>query len=91
MGWASYWPLLNVHSAPPPAFFMISFGSIVHSNFKMLSTIEPAASSANGRIRRDRNLHVGRKAEIRPAAEKSRDYSPIESTDQWGMLGYYSG
>src|ERR1700730_12619820 len=45
MGGQSYWPLSNVHSAPPPDFFMISFGSIVHSNFEMLSTIEPAAPS----------------------------------------------
>jgi hypothetical protein len=35
-GWASYWPLSNVHSAPPPDF----------SNFEMLSTIEPAAPSS---------------------------------------------
>jgi hypothetical protein len=35
-GWASYWQ----------TFFMISFGSIVHSNFEMLSTIEPAAPSS---------------------------------------------
>ena len=30
----------NLHSAPPPAFFMIWFGSIVYSNFEMLSMIE---------------------------------------------------
>src|SRR3984893_10599910 len=45
MGGQSYWPVSNVHSAPSPAFFMISFGSIEHSNFEMLSTIEPAAPS----------------------------------------------
>ena len=46
-GWLlmSYWPTSNLHSAPPPAFFMISFGSIVHSNLEMLSTIDPAAPS----------------------------------------------
>ena len=41
----SYWPGSNVHCAPFPAFFMISFGSIVQSNFEMLSTMEPAAPS----------------------------------------------
>ena len=132
-GWASYWPLSNVHSAPPPVFFMISFGSIVHSNFKMLSTIEPAAPSDEApavrpvaltsfasrpvkvrlRLPKVRSqvravmstllvlqttesavteiFVLGVKAEIRPAAEKSGDYSPIESADRWGMLGYYSG
>jgi hypothetical protein len=35
----------DVHSAQPRAFFMISFGSVEHSNFEMLSTIEPAAPS----------------------------------------------
>ena len=46
-GWLlmSYWPTSNLHSAPPPAFFMISFGSIVHSTLEMLSTIDPAAPS----------------------------------------------
>jgi hypothetical protein len=56
---------------------MISFGSIEHSNFEMLSTIEPAAPSDEA-----------------PAVSppKSRAiYSLIKSTDQWGMLGYYSG
>jgi hypothetical protein len=41
----TYWPISNLHSAPPPTFFMISFGSIVHSNLEMLSTIDPAAPS----------------------------------------------
>src|ERR1700730_16769016 len=41
----SYWPVSNVHSAPTPSFFLISFGSIMHSNFEMFSTIDPAAPS----------------------------------------------
>src|SRR5262249_40156526 len=38
-----YCPVSKLHSAPPPAFCMISFGSIVQRNLKMLSMLEPAA------------------------------------------------
>src|SRR5262245_6013197 len=40
-----YCPVSKLQSAPPPAFCMISFGSIVHRNFEMLSMLEPAAPS----------------------------------------------
>ena len=38
-----YCPVSKVQFAPPPAFCMISFGSIVQRNFEMLSMLEPAA------------------------------------------------
>src|SRR5215470_8999853 len=41
----SYCPVSKLHCAPPPAFCMISFGSIVHRNLEMLSMLEPAAPS----------------------------------------------
>jgi len=52
----SYWPVSNVHSAPTPSFFLISFGSIVHSNFEMFSTIDPAAPSDEASARKTRRL-----------------------------------
>src|SRR5262245_3101160 len=41
-----YCPASKVQVAPPPAFCMISFGSIVHRNLEMASMLEPAAPSA---------------------------------------------
>ena len=41
----SYCPVSKLHCAPPPAFCMISFGSIVHRNLETLSMLEPAAPS----------------------------------------------
>jgi hypothetical protein len=38
-------PVSNVQSAPPPAFCLMTIGSIVHSSFVTLSIIEPAAPS----------------------------------------------
>src|SRR5712671_3349886 len=40
-----YCPVSKLQFAPPPAFCMISFGSIVHRNFEMVSMLEPAAPS----------------------------------------------
>jgi hypothetical protein len=40
-----YCPVSNVQSAPPPAFCLMTVGSIVHSSFVMLSIIDPAAPS----------------------------------------------
>src|SRR5215467_14830678 len=38
-------PVSKLHCAPPPAFCMISFGSIVQRNLETLSMLEPAAPS----------------------------------------------
>jgi hypothetical protein len=38
-----YCPVSKLHSAPPPVFCMISFGSIVHRKLEMLAILEPAA------------------------------------------------
>lgn len=40
-----YCPVSNVQSAPPPAFWVMTIGSIVHSSFMMLAVIVPAAPS----------------------------------------------
>src|SRR5262245_24453643 len=40
-----YCPVSKLHCAPPPAFCMISFGSIVQRSLEMLSMLEPAAPS----------------------------------------------
>src|SRR5215471_14985563 len=40
-----YCPVSKLHCAPPPAFCMISFGSIVQRNLETLSMLEPAAPS----------------------------------------------
>jgi hypothetical protein len=40
----TYCAISKVQSAPPPAFRMISFGSIVHRNLVTLSMLEPAAA-----------------------------------------------
>src|SRR5262249_58200030 len=40
-----YCPVSKLHCAPPPAFCMISFGSIVHRSLETLSMLEPAAPS----------------------------------------------
>jgi hypothetical protein len=41
----SYCPVSKLHSAPPPAFCMISFGSSVQRSLETLSMLEPAAPS----------------------------------------------
>src|SRR5215831_7231951 len=41
----SYCPVSKLHCTPPPAFCMISFGSIVHRSLVTLSMLEPAAPS----------------------------------------------
>jgi hypothetical protein len=41
----TYCPVSKLHCAPPPAFCMISLGSIVQRNLEMLSMLEPAAPS----------------------------------------------
>src|SRR5262249_30648400 len=41
----SYCPVSKLHCAPPPAFCMTSFGSIVHRSLETLSMLEPAAPS----------------------------------------------
>src|SRR5262245_14566719 len=46
IGEDGYCPVSKVQSAPPPAFCIISFGSIVHRNLVTLSMLEPAAPSA---------------------------------------------
>src|SRR6516164_11799201 len=40
-----YCPVSKLHCAPPPAFCMISFGSIVQRSLETLSMLEPAAPS----------------------------------------------
>src|SRR5262252_9205368 len=44
-GAARHCPVSKLHCAPPPAFCMISFGSIVHRSLETLSMLEPAAPS----------------------------------------------
>jgi hypothetical protein len=38
----SYCPVSKLHSAPSPAFCMISFGSIEQCNLEMVSMLDPA-------------------------------------------------
>src|SRR5262245_32183133 len=40
-----YCPVSKLHCAPPPAFCMISFGSIVQRSLETLSMLAPAAPS----------------------------------------------
>ena len=40
-----YCPVSKLQFAPPPAFCMISLGSIVQRNLEILSMLEPAAPS----------------------------------------------
>src|SRR5262252_480442 len=40
-----HWAVSNVQVAPPPAFSVMTLGSIAHSRFLMLAVIEPAAPS----------------------------------------------
>jgi hypothetical protein len=69
-----YCPVSKLQFAPPPAFCMISLGSIVQRNLEMLSMLEPAAPSEGHAGRRRRRadfvgLAPRQRAFARPESE----------------------